>query len=101
MPLNNIQSQLFVLGGCDDTLKAVSENRLKNLVAGPEEEYEYDLIVIGGGSGGLAAAKEAAKFDKKVACLDFVKPSPQGTTWGEFRSNVLLLACVLKAKHVC
>jgi len=47
-----------------------------------EEEYEYDLIVIGGGSGGLAAAKEAAKFGKKVACLDFVKPSPQGTTWG-------------------
>lgn len=24
----------------------------------------------------------AAKYGKKVACLDFVKPSTQGTTWG-------------------
>jgi len=44
--------------------------------------YDYDLVVIGGGSGGLAAAKEAAKYGAKVACLDFVKPSPAGTTWG-------------------
>ena len=44
--------------------------------------YDYDLVVIGGGSGGLAASKEAAKLGKKVACLDFVKPSPQGTRWG-------------------
>ena len=44
--------------------------------------YEYDLIVIGGGSGGLACAKEAADLGKKVALLDFVVPSPQGTTWG-------------------
>jgi thioredoxin/glutathione reductase (selenoprotein) len=44
--------------------------------------YDYDLVVIGGGSGGMAAAKEAALLGAKVACLDFVKPSPQGTTWG-------------------
>jgi hypothetical protein len=44
--------------------------------------YEYDLLVIGGGSGGLACAKEAAKLGKKVALLDFVTPSPVGTTWG-------------------
>jgi len=44
--------------------------------------YDYDLIVIGGGSGGMAAAKEAAQLGAKVACLDFVKPSPAGTTWG-------------------
>ncbi len=29
-----------------------------------------------------AAAKQAAKLGAKVACLDFVKPSPQGSTWG-------------------
>ena len=27
--------------------------------------------------------QEAADLGKKVCCLDFVKPSPQGTTWGE------------------
>ena len=46
--------------------------------------YDYDLIVIGGGSGGLAAAKEAAKSDRalRVACFDKVTPSPNGTEWG-------------------
>eukprot|EP00900_Chrysochromulina_parva_P022467 jgi/Chrpa1/4854/Chrysochromulina_OHIO_Genome00010222-RA len=42
----------------------------------------YDLLVIGGGSGGLAASKAAAKYGKKVAVCDFVKPSEAGTTWG-------------------
>ncbi|CBN76987.1 Thioredoxin reductase [Ectocarpus siliculosus] len=45
-------------------------------------EYDYDLVVIGGGSGGLACAKEAARLGKKVACLDFVKPSVMGSKWG-------------------
>ena len=45
-------------------------------------EYEYDLCVIGGGSGGLAAAKEAARLGKRVALFDYVKPSTRGTTWG-------------------
>ncbi|OXB85019.1 UNVERIFIED_CONTAM: hypothetical protein H355_016141 [Colinus virginianus] len=43
---------------------------------------DYDLLVIGGGSGGLACAKEAAQFGKKVAVLDYVEPSPRGTKWG-------------------
>ena len=43
---------------------------------------DYDLVVIGGGSGGLSCAKEAAKLGWNVACCDFVKPSPPGTTWG-------------------
>lgn len=47
-----------------------------------EENYEYDLVVIGGGSGGLAAAKEAVQHGAKVAVLDFVVPSPQGSKWG-------------------
>lgn len=40
------------------------------------QTYEYDLVVIGGGSGGLACAKEAAQLGAKVAVLDFVKPTP-------------------------
>ncbi|KAJ6656519.1 hypothetical protein lerEdw1_003644 [Lerista edwardsae] len=43
---------------------------------------EYDLLVIGGGSGGLACAKEASQFGKKVAVLDYVDPSPKGSKWG-------------------
>ena len=38
--------------------------------------------MIGGGSGGLACSKQAAKLGKKVAVCDFVQPSPSGTTWG-------------------
>lgn len=51
--------------------------------AEPEEhEYDYDLYVIGGGSGGISCARRAAQLGKKVGCADFVKPSPQGTQWG-------------------
>ena len=44
--------------------------------------YEYDYFVIGGGSGGLASAKEAASLGAKVALADFVSPSPRGSVWG-------------------
>ncbi|ETO64027.1 hypothetical protein F444_18366 [Phytophthora nicotianae P1976] len=47
-----------------------------------ETSYDYDLVVIGGGSGGLACSKEAASLGQKVCVLDYVKPSPQGTSWG-------------------
>ena len=46
------------------------------------KEYEYDLIVIGGGSGGLKCAKSAADLGAKVALFDYVKPTPHGTKWG-------------------
>ena len=47
-----------------------------------DHPYEYDLFVIGGGSGGIAAARAAANLGKKVALADFVQPTPIGTTWG-------------------
>lgn len=37
---------------------------------------------MGGGSGGLAAAKQASELGAKVAVFDYVTPSPQGTKWG-------------------
>ena len=42
----------------------------------------YDLVVLGGGSGGLAAAKQASELGAKVAVFDYVTPSPQGSKWG-------------------
>lgn len=42
----------------------------------------YDLVVVGGGSGGLACAKEAVHLGAKVAVLDYVTPSPRGSVWG-------------------
>uniref|UniRef100_A0A672IT12 Thioredoxin reductase 2, tandem duplicate 1 n=1 Tax=Salarias fasciatus TaxID=181472 RepID=A0A672IT12_SALFA len=45
-------------------------------------KYDYDLVVIGGGSGGLACSKEAAQLGQRVAVLDFVEPSAKGTRWG-------------------
>ena len=47
-----------------------------------ESKYDYDLFVIGGGSGGISAAKKAAQLGATVALADFVNPSPIGTKWG-------------------
>jgi len=70
------------IGGCDDTLKLHADNALMAKIQAGSHNFDYDVIVIGGGSGGLAASKEAAKQGMKVAVCDFVKPSPAGTTWG-------------------
>jgi hypothetical protein len=45
-------------------------------------ETEYDLVVIGGGTGGISCAQEARALGLKVALFDYVEPSPQGSAWG-------------------
>lgn len=48
------------VGGCDATIQAHANGRLAELLSGVQ--YDYDLIVIGGGSGGLAASKVSDCF---------------------------------------
>ena len=54
------------VGGHDNTVEASTNGHLQFLLSKPQGEaestiddvkYDYDLIVIGGGSGGLAASK--------------------------------------------
>jgi thioredoxin/glutathione reductase (selenoprotein) len=83
------------VGGCDDCLDwcrafatpAPSGPKKEEATMVPDghspgHSYDYDLLVIGGGSGGLAASKEASALGAKVAVLDYVKPSPAGSKWG-------------------
>mmetsp|Transcript_22226 Transcript_22226/g.33335 ORF Transcript_22226/g.33335 Transcript_22226/m.33335 type:complete len:642 (-) Transcript_22226:382-2307(-) len=91
-------SVLEFIGGCDDALdwcrkfaqppaapSTDGEANVADMVPdghSPSHSYDYDLLILGGGSGGLAASKEAAKLGAKVAVLDYVKPSPAGSKWG-------------------
>uniref|UniRef100_A0A673L635 thioredoxin-disulfide reductase (NADPH) n=1 Tax=Sinocyclocheilus rhinocerous TaxID=307959 RepID=A0A673L635_9TELE len=70
------------IGGCDKTMKAHKDGVLQKLLGEGSEVFDYDLIVIGGGSGGLACSKKTAALGKKVMVLDYVVPTPKGTTWG-------------------
>ncbi|CAD8131219.1 unnamed protein product [Paramecium sonneborni] len=45
-------------------------------------QYQYDIFVIGGGSGGLTVVDEAQMLGKRVGLADYIKPSPHGTQWG-------------------
>jgi len=81
IPEYNITKPQRVCQSCRDIIKGT---RSSVLLDDDNGDYEYDLFVIGGGSGGLACAKEAAKYGKRVAVADFVTPSQTypKSTWG-------------------
>ncbi|KAK6028642.1 pyridine nucleotide-disulfide oxidoreductase, partial [Ostertagia ostertagi] len=80
--LRNQWPLVFIKGDAIGGLEELKKLADTKILAEWLKDHKYDLIVVGGGSGGLAAAKMAAMHGKKVAVLDFVKPSPLGTTWG-------------------
>ena len=45
------------LGGASDTEAAFEDGSLHGLLAGDTSQYDYDMFVVGGGSGGLACSK--------------------------------------------
>lgn len=59
-----------------------SKFKIKERLQPIDHPYDYDLFIIGGGSGGISSARWAAEAGYKVALADFVKPSPIGSTWG-------------------
>lgn len=68
------------LGGEEELLELNKQKALFTLVR--SNQYQFDLVVIGGGSGGLAAAKKASELDGRVCVIDYVDPTPSGTKWG-------------------
>ena len=79
--LYKIQKHVLLTG-----LAAAASSFVPRNIKTMEKKYdeEYDLAVIGGGSGGLASAFEANKHGLKTIVIDFVEesPPPHRTKWG-------------------
>lgn len=108
----NVFIRRLHIGGCDKTKDLEKSGALVDLLNPPdpvafglgdaekvddlpEVSKEFDLIVIGGGSGGNACVKDALAFGAKACVLDFVKPSPAGTTWG-YGGTCVNVGCIPK-----
>lgn len=67
----------------------------------PSNSFDYDLIVIGSGAGGSAAATIAAREGKKVAIVESGTFGGESPNWGDIPTKALLHAAHLydEAKH--
>lgn len=63
--------------------------------------FDYDLIVIGSGAGGSAAATIAARAGKRVAIIEAATFGGESPNWGDVPTKALLHAAQLydEAKH--
>ena len=59
---------------------------------------KYDLVVIGGGPAGYAAAIRAGQLGKKVACVEHERPGGTCLNWGCIPSKALLKSAELYSK---
>jgi len=59
---------------------------------------KYDLVVIGGGPAGYAAAIRAGQLGKKVACVEQERPGGTCLNWGCIPSKALLKSAELYGK---
>ena len=63
-----------------------------------DSSSKYDLVVIGGGPAGYAAAIRAGQLGKKVACVEVERPGGTCLNWGCIPSKALLKSAELYSK---
>jgi len=59
------------------------------------ETKDADVVVIGGGSGGISCANELGRKGKRVVLFDYVSSSTQGSSWG-FGGTCVNVGCIPK-----
>lgn len=77
---------------CAVPYTAMKLHKSASMVSDPDE---YDVVVIGGGTGGLSCAHEASKLGLSVAVVNYVPPSPHGSKYG-IGGTCLNVGCVPK-----
>ncbi|RZF46705.1 hypothetical protein LSTR_LSTR002568 [Laodelphax striatellus] len=82
IPKTNVFVNSYHITDYNKLVKFIRVGRIYDLLEGDSTEYDFDLIVVGGGPGGIAAAMEARVTGCKVAIFDFVKRSERGCRWG-------------------
>jgi glutathione reductase (NADPH) len=60
------------------------------VAAGDESEYDFDYLVIGAGSGGIASARRAASYGAKVGVVEK----------GRLGGTCVNVGCVPKSKYL-